>query len=147
MDDRASLCEKWIFVAAFELETGMQTAVKCFLIGASVSAAGGCATIPEIRQKPAETSFVAPVAIPAALACVVDGVQNARLFGVPFTVSVVPLGNGGQSVSLQGDARSFVDLSPVDGGTLIEHRRSGLLATEPFGAVVRQCRGSLVRPG
>lgn len=81
-----------------------------------------------------------PVDITTARTCIVDSAQSARLLGLPYVVSVVPLGEDGWSVTHSGDARSIIDLTPVEGGTLIEHRRNGPLLGDPFDNVVEHCR-------
>lgn len=107
------------------------------------TAIAGCATIQDTRATTPRTSFVLPVSVTVARTCIVDGVQNARLMGVPYVPQVLPLGENGWSITHGGDARSVIDITPTEGGTLVEHRRNGPIVGDPFDNVVEQCRAQL----
>lgn len=112
-------------------------------IGALALLLAGCATYADQRVEPARTSFIVPATVTEARTCIVDAAQSARLLGVPYAIQVVPLGDGGWTISHGADTRSFIDITPSDRGTMIEHRRSGLLLADPLDNVIAHCREAL----
>lgn len=105
-----------------------------------VSGLAGCATVSDLRNKPADVTLEATRAPADVGACVASG--WGEFFGVK--VNQAPAPGGGYSVNLPSDnagSNGVADITPSASGSHVEvrYRMSGLSWHEKYTAVLKRC--------